>query len=177
MPVALIDKGLAVLALGGQAAVAALVLAFALRRQSDLAAALIQWVSRHALTLVFLVSAGATAVSLFYSEVIGYPPCPLCWYQRVFMYPIALISGLALGKRDERVADYLLALSGVGLLIALYHTSLQFGAASILPCPTSAVSCAQQFVMEFGYITIPVMSLTAFGLMAALLLAQRSARA
>ncbi|MHB8893193.1 MAG: disulfide bond formation protein B, partial [Candidatus Limnocylindrales bacterium] len=69
----------------------------------------------------------ATSGSLFLSEVLGYPPCVLCWYQRIAMYPLVAIIAVAILRRDARLHLYVLPLSLVGLAIALYHNLLYIG--------------------------------------------------
>lgn len=125
--------------------------------------------------IAFLVALVATLGSLFYSDVAGFEPCKLCWYQRILMYPQVILFGLALWKRDHGVWLYSLTLSVIGAAIAGYHYLLQLGIAPSLPCSAVgySASCAQRFVMTFGYITIPVMALTAFVLLALLALTMR----
>lgn len=121
---------------------------------------------RRIMWLMFIIALIATCGSLFYSEIVHYEPCKLCWFQRIFMYPQILLLGLALWKRDNRIFDYILWLSLIGMLIAGYHYLLQLGIVSGGFCGTVgySVSCAQRFVMEYGYITIPMMAFTAFTL-------------
>ncbi len=120
--------------------------------------------SRSAVT-AFVVTLFATLGSLTYSDIIGYEPCKLCWFQRIFMYPQVILFGLLLWKRDKLVNIFALILSSLGAVIALYHYLLQRGIApSVLGCDAVgySVSCVKDFVMQFGYITIPMMALTAF---------------
>ncbi|MDO8482527.1 MAG: disulfide bond formation protein B [bacterium] len=116
------------------------------------------------LVLGFLVTAGATAVSLIYSDIIGYEPCKLCWVQRVFLYPQVIILGLVLWKKTRDSEVYCLALSIIGAVIAAYHFYGQSFNPDALPaCDVAGgASCALRFFVEFGYVTIPLMSLTAF---------------
>lgn len=117
--------------------------------------------------LSFIIALLATLGSLFFSEIAHYTPCVLCWYQRIFMYPQAMILGIAF-FRKEKVAIYSLALSVIGVVLSGYHYALQVGAIhEIVPCstgPTFAVSCANKPFMTFGYITIPMMAFSAFAL-------------
>jgi disulfide bond formation protein DsbB len=101
-------------------------------------------------------------LSLIYSDVIGYAACTLCWYQRILLYPEVLLLGLALWKEDRTITDYIIALSGLGIVLSAYQKYLELGGASILPCSATEVSCSKIYVLEFGYITIPVMALTSF---------------
>ncbi len=122
-------------------------------------------ISNNAVLVVFVVSLLATLGSLIYSDVIGYEPCKLCWFQRIFMYPLVILSALALWKKDSKIRIYALTLSIVGGLVALFHYVGQLGFNPFgLECLAIgySASCAKNFVLEFGYITIPVMAFSAF---------------
>ncbi len=112
---------------------------------------------------IWVLSLIAVLGSLFYSEIIGYTPCELCWIQRIFMYPLVIIFGVALVKRDKGIALPGVILSGVGLLISIYHYGLQKA-----PFLQDAggfcgdVPCNLQYVNYFGFITIPFLAGTAF---------------
>ena len=114
---------------------------------------------------VFIVPVVAMAGSLFFSEVARYTPCVLCWYQRIAMYPQAIVLTIAFWKKDKSFNFYSLVLSLIGAIIATYHYLIQTGTIKeIVPCSLSpqAVDCAQKVSMTFGYITIPMMALSAF---------------
>ncbi|MEN9613983.1 MAG: hypothetical protein RLZZ347_290 [Candidatus Parcubacteria bacterium] len=121
---------------------------------------------KYAVPLAFFVALTATFGSLFYSDVLGYAPCKLCWFQRICMYPQVILLGLAWWKKDKEVGKYSLALSAIGLVLAIYHYYLQLGGNPLVPCGVVgySVSCSQRFVLEYGYITIPMMALTGFAL-------------
>lgn len=122
------------------------------------------------LWIAFALSFSASAMTLFYSEVLGFPPCPLCWWQRVFLYPQVVLFALAIWKGERRVIDYSIALSILGLGVALYHHMLQILPSGTLPCPAEGtVSCAQRLIFEFGYITFPFMAVSAFAFLLALM--------
>jgi len=124
------------------------------------------WIGRYGVAITYLVALGAMIGSLFYSEIAGFEPCVLCWYQRIPMYAIVFIAGWALYKKDKHVIPYAIVLSWAGLVIAAYHNLLPFLSKMPVTCsPTSAVSCTEQYFTYFGYITIPMISLTAFGVM------------
>jgi disulfide bond formation protein DsbB len=118
----------------------------------------------YARIMAFTVSLTAMFGSLFYSEVAKYQPCILCWYQRIFMYPQTLLIAMGILKKDRNAADYAIGLSAVGAVIAAYHYFEQIAGTGILPCTAVgySVSCTKRFALEYGYITIPMMSLTAF---------------
>lgn len=168
IPISTFNTLLAGMTIAGQLFI--LVLLLSLLYQKNLK--YLAWIQAHAILLVFLASAAAVALSLFYSEIIGFDPCKLCWIQRIFMYPLVILFGVALWKKDGSIVDSALALSLLGGLVALYHSYGQVLNASVLPCPVGGAtpSCAQRFFIEFGYITIPVMSLTAFAFIFVVLL-------
>ena len=115
------------------------------------------------LPLSFLIALAGTLGSLFASEVLGYPPCVLCWYQRIAMYPLTVIYFVALWSEDRSYARYSLPLAGIGLAVAVYHNLLYYGVIpeSITPC-TQGVSCTERQVELLGFVTVPLMSLAAF---------------
>ena len=135
------------------------------------------FLGKHGILLAFIVALVCMLGSLFYSEIAHYIPCKLCWYQRILMYPQVLLLGLAYTKKDTHIGIYSILLSTVGAVIAFYHYLLQIGTiGEILPCTTVgySVSCAEKFTTTFGYITIPMMSLSGFLLILFLFLTQRS---
>jgi len=124
-----------------------------------------------ALYFAFIVALIATGGSLWYSEVVGFAPCELCWWQRIFMYPQVLLLGIAAAKRDVKIRVYAGIMAIMGGLIAIRHYLMQIGAVEVTGCSTVgySVNCAENFGMTFGYVTIPLMSLTAFVLIITLL--------
>ena len=130
------------------------------------------WVEGYELWLAFLVSAIATGGSLFFSEIAGFVPCELCWFQRICMYPLSIITLLAAVFDDPRVARYLLPLPIVGAGIAVYHLLVENGVVEqSKSCLISAPGgCATKWINEFGYMTIPTLALTGFLLVLAFLL-------
>ena len=128
---------------------------------------------RWGLELSLVVALTATGGSLIFSEVLGLPPCKLCWFQRIFMYPLVPILTLAVGKKDKQVAEYVLVVAAIGAVIAGYHYALQLNPGLPTTCGTVglSVSCTENFFLALGYITIPLMSLSAFLLIGALMVA------
>jgi disulfide bond formation protein DsbB len=133
------------------------------------------WAVPYALPAGLLLSFAAAALTLVYSEAFGFAPCGLCWLERAFMYPLPILTAIALWTRDRGVSKYIIGLSAPGAIIALYHHYLQVGGVSILPCPAApgAADCAQRFIFEFGYVTFPLMAFTAFVFMILLALIAR----
>ena len=132
-------------------------------------------VGKRGLVLAFLTVTAATVMSLFYSDVVGFEPCKLCWFQRIFMYPQVVLLGMALAKKEKQIIDYALTLTIIGAVIALYHNYIYFGGTSIFPCSAFGlgVSCTKRFIFEFGYVTLPMMSFTAFAFAILFLALQR----
>ena len=125
-------------------------------------------------TLVFacwLVAASSTLAALFFSEVMNLPPCVLCWYQRIFIFPLVLLLPVGLFPFDPKIVRYALPLSAVGWSIAFLHVLLTYGLIpeGIRPC-TQGVSCALNQIEWFGFVSIPLLSLVAFSVINALLL-------
>ena len=113
--------------------------------------------------LTWIQSIAATLGSLYYSEIKHYTPCVLCWYQRILMYPLIIIIAVGILRKDKNLYQYVLPMSVLGWLIALYHILLQKGILpeAVAPCVIGA-SCKTAYTGYFGFITIPVMSFTAF---------------
>ena len=164
---------LALLAVLAQAAVAtAVVLAVGGRfssRARRAGKALAGPVGEQALSLAFLVAAVAMAGSLYFSEVADFPPCRLCWYQRICMYPLVPVLGLAAWRRDHGIRLYAAVLAGIGAVISIYHVVLErYPTLESSVCdPTNP--CTLIWVRRFGYLTIPTMALSGFALILTLL--------
>ena len=127
---------------------------------------------KYAVLFSFIVSIGGVIGSLFYSEFAHFRPCELCVLERGFLYTVAVIFVVAMIERkEEHVRQYgnfvrncTLILSVAGLLVSAYHSWLQFGGGSVVPCSATGVSCAFVYFIEYGYVTIPMMAVTAFAL-------------
>lgn len=119
----------------------------------------------------WVIALVATTGSLFFSEVMELPPCVLCWYQRIAMYPLVVVIGVGIAFREARWKLYALPLALGGLAVSIYHNLLYYGAIpeSITPC-TQGVSCTSVQIEWLGFVTIPLMALTAFVLVSAIIL-------
>lgn len=118
----------------------------------------------------FAFALGGALLTLYYSDVLGFEPCPLCWWQRIFLYPQVLLFALAAWRKEMNIAVYSIALSVCGLAVALYQHGLQMLPSGTLPCPATSVSCAQRIVFEFGYITFPLMAASLFAFLIVVML-------
>ncbi|WP_099363480.1 disulfide oxidoreductase [Fredinandcohnia onubensis] len=123
------------------------------------------------LYMAWLVSVVATLGSLYFSEIRGFIPCELCWYQRILMYPLALILGIGTFQSDFSVKKYVLPLSVIGWCISLFHYLEQKvpGFAEIKPC-VHGVPCTTEYINWFGFITIPFLAFIAFTIIIVMML-------
>lgn len=115
------------------------------------------------LLLSWITAIIATLGSLYFSEVLGYIPCTICWYQRIFMYPLAILAGIFFYYNEQMVYKYILPLSTIGMLISGYHYCLQkIPALQKFETCTSGIPCSGQYINWLGFITIPLLALIAF---------------
>jgi disulfide bond formation protein DsbB len=127
-----------------------------------------------AITLAAVVALVTMLGSLYLSEVAHYPPCEMCWYQRIAMYPLTILLGIAVWRRDREIRHYALPLTGIGAALSIYHYQLErFPDQSSLSCSVD-VPCTTVWIWKFHYISIPFMALSAFVTIATLLLIART---
>lgn len=112
--------------------------------------------------LAFGAALTATLGSLYYSEVAGFVPCTLCWYQRILMYPLTLITLVGILKQDADLPGYVLPFSIIGIGVSSYHYLIQAGVVGHSAACTVGVPCDLRWVNYFGFVTIPLLALTAF---------------
>lgn len=128
---------------------------------------------RHVIAWAWTIAFIATAGSLYFSEMVGFVPCPFCWYQRFAMYPLVLVLGVGLARAHAGIWRFALPLPAAGLAIAAYHVALQFQPTlDLVPCE-GGVPCSGRYVAVFGFISIPAMAGAAFLMIGALLLLLR----
>lgn len=123
------------------------------------------------LFMAWLLAMLSITGSLFFSEIMEFPPCSLCWYQRILMYPLGIILLIAFWLNDHQVFKYAFPLSFLGLIASLYHNLLTWEIIpeTLAPC-REGVSCATTYIDWFGFMTIPLLSLVAFSLISILLI-------
>jgi disulfide bond formation protein DsbB len=116
--------------------------------------------------LSFLISLSATLGSLFFSEVMQFVPCSMCWYQRIFMYPLVFIFLINLLYPDDKVFKYTFILILIGLILSIYHNLLMFGIISedMVPC-VQGIPCSTVYINWLGFITIPLLSFVVYFLL------------
>ena len=173
MTVETVSLFLALLAVVAEAAVAAAVVLFVGSRLSSRVAAwkaaAVEGVGPQALALAFVVAAVATAGSLYFSEVAHFTPCRLCWYQRICMYPLVPLLGLAVWRRDHLIRPYAATLAAIGMAISSYHVLIErFPNIESDVCDPNN-PCTVIWVQRLGYLTIPTMALSGFALILTLL--------
>ena len=119
----------------------------------------------------WLIASVSTLGALFFGEVMQLPPCVLCWYQRICMFPLVLILPVGLFPLDRKIVRYALPLAAIGWLFAVFHLLLIAGVIpeSIKPC-TQGVPCSEKVIEWFGFVTIPLLSVVAFSIIIALLI-------
>ena len=122
------------------------------------------------LGLATMIAVGATFGSLYFSEIRNFVPCEYCWYQRIAMYPLALILLIATIRRDKNIIPYALSLSLSGLALSVYHYQLQLFPEQSSSCGLDA-SCTYRWIEVFGFITIPLLALTSFAFISMILIA------
>lgn len=124
-----------------------------------------EFIKRNALYGAFAISLAAMLGSLYFSEIAKFPPCVLCWYQRIGMYPLVFITGFAIFKKSRDILLPAFVLAGAGWLIGLYHNLLYYKILPEAAAPCIAgVSCTTKFIEWLGFVTIPFLSFVAFTL-------------
>lgn len=121
------------------------------------------FIQKYNLYIIFGIALLAMLGSLFFSEVMKLPPCVLCWYQRISLYPLVILAGIAIYKKSKEVYSYMLGLLIPGFIISLFHNLLYYNVLpeAAAPC-TAGVSCTTKYFEWFGFITIPLLAFIAF---------------
>jgi disulfide bond formation protein DsbB len=153
-----------------------LLVVFVMRKRTQAFGDVAESVGSWGLWIVFGVTLIASILTLYYSDVLGFEPCPLCWWQRIFLFPQVVLVGLAAWKKDAYMAEYSIILSVFGAGVALYQHILQMMPGSGLPCPATGVSCSQRILFEFSYITFPLIAFSLFVFLVIVMLFVRSNR-
>jgi disulfide bond formation protein DsbB len=157
---------LAVLGVVGQVLAAVLILSvvFSLAGMGGPLRAIRWLLWGYELWAAFVVAAIATGGSLFFSEIAHFVPCELCWYQRICLYPLSILTLFLAFHSDHRAARYLLPLPLVGAGVSIYHVLIENKvikepAQCLISAP--GTGCGTKWINEFGYMTIPTLALTA----------------
>ncbi len=122
----------------------------------------------------FVVALVATLGSLYLSEIVHLIPCRLCWFQRIFMYPLVIVLGIAARRRDAEVIPTAATLTGMGGLISIYHYIIQhFPSLDSGACDPTA-PCSAAYIWQWNFLSIPYMAGSSFALILTLLFALRT---
>lgn len=126
---------------------------------------MLEILKKNILYIAFFQALISTVGSLFFSEILKFPPCVLCWYQRIAMYPLVVILGIGILKKDKLMPYYVLVLSLLGFVIAFYHNLLYYSLIPEAATPCAAgISCTTKFIEWLGFVTIPFLSLVSFAI-------------
>lgn len=113
--------------------------------------------------IAWLAAIVSTLGSLFFSEVLKFIPCTFCWYQRILMYPLVILLGIAFYHQDDKITRYVLPFSILGILVSGYHYALQkIPALKAFEMCTSGVPCSGQYINWLGFVTIPLLAFIGF---------------
>lgn len=161
---------LSLLTLGGQLLIIFLLLNILInwKRQTKI----VKFIADNAISFAFIASLIATGGSLYYSQILKFNPCELCWFQRIFIYPQVILLGLACLKKEAHILDYSLSLIGIGTIISLYHNYIYYTAQTSTTC-SLVTPCTTPYIVGLNYISIPLMSLTVLILMGLLLITKK----
>jgi len=137
---------------------------------------LIKLIADYALWAALVIAWLATLGSLYYSEIAGFAPCQLCWFQRIAIYPQIVLLWVAAVRQDGLAKLYSLPLLCIGLLISLYHNYIYYNPPAVTMCSAAELSCTNKVVTIYGYISIPLMAATVLVAMGLLVLVARPRR-
>ena len=119
-------------------------------------------IRKYHIVIAWMIATSATVISLVFSEWMKLPPCDLCWYQRMAMYPLVLILGIGMFRKDPYVSTYAFPFVCIGLLIAAYQITIQAFPTSELKMCSVGVSCTEDYLNLYGFISIPMLSFVGF---------------
>jgi disulfide bond formation protein DsbB len=159
----------ALLALLAVAGAGGLVVARLLAPRSATAAAVVDTFAGPGLAFGAVVAAACMAGSLYFSEVADFIPCTLCWYQRIAMYPLALILAIAAFRGDRGVRFYVVPLASIGAAISTYHYVIEWVPEAETGVCSATIPCSVQwFDPVFGFVSLPFMAFCGFALIISL---------
>ncbi|NRS82407.1 disulfide bond formation protein B [Bacillus cereus] len=119
-------------------------------------------IRKYHIVISWMIATSAMLISLVFSEWIKLPPCDLCWYQRMAMYPLVLILGIGMYRKDPYVSTYAFPFACIGLLIAIYQITIQVFPVNEIKICSVGVSCTEDYLNMFGFISIPMLFFIGF---------------
>lgn len=121
-----------------------------------------EWIRKYHIAIAWTIATSAMLISLFFSEWMKLPPCDLCWYQRMAMYPLVLILGIGMCRKDSHVSTYAFPFACIGLMLSVYQITIQAFPISEMKICSVGVSCTEDYLNLFGFISIPMLSFIGF---------------
>ncbi|CUB46386.1 MULTISPECIES: disulfide bond formation protein B [Bacillus cereus group] len=119
-------------------------------------------IRKYHIAIAWMIATSAMFISLVFREWMKLPPCDLCWYQRMAMYPLVLILGIGMYRKDPYVSTYAFPFACMGLLIAIYQITIQVFPTNEMKICSVGVSCTEDYLNMFGFISIPMLSFIGF---------------
>ncbi|AAM26150.1 TPA: disulfide bond formation protein B [Bacillus anthracis] len=119
-------------------------------------------IRKYHIAIAWTIATSAMLISLIFSEWMKLPPCDLCWYQRMAMYPLVLILGIGMYRKDSNVSIYAFPFACIGLIISVYQITIQAFPTSEMKICSVGVSCTENYLNLFGFISIPMLSFVGF---------------
>ncbi|KAA6449298.1 disulfide bond formation protein B [Bacillus cereus] len=119
-------------------------------------------IQKYHIVFAWTIATSAMLISLFFSKLMKLPPCDLCWYQRMAMYPLVLILGIGMYRKDPNVSTYAFPFAYIGLMLSVYQITIQTFPASEMKICSVGVSCTEDYLNLFGFISIPMLSFVGF---------------
>ena len=152
----------AILALATLAGGIVTLAAVVFEKRTTWASAVLTHVRASGLWIICMITTGAMVGSLYFSENVGFAPCKLCWYQRIAMYSIAIISFVAALRNDKNIARYTIVLAPLGLIVSIYHYLLEWFPTLETSVCSLDVPCTAVWFRELGFVTLCFMAGCAF---------------
>ncbi|EEM86544.1 disulfide bond formation protein B [Bacillus thuringiensis serovar vazensis] len=119
-------------------------------------------IQKYHIAIAWTIATSAMLISLIFSEWMKLPPCDLCWYQRMAMYPLVLILGIGMYRKDTNVSTYAFPFACIGLMLSVYQITIQAFPTSEMKICSVSVSCTEDYLNLFGFISIPMLSFVGF---------------
>ncbi|PHA25542.1 disulfide bond formation protein B [Bacillus cereus] len=119
-------------------------------------------IQKYHIAIAWTIATSAMPISLIFSEWMKLPPCNLCWYQRMAMYPLVLILGIGMYRKDPSVSVYAFPFACIGLMLSVYQITIQAFPNSEIQICSVGVSCTKDYLNLFGFISIPMLSFVGF---------------
>lgn len=135
---------------------------------------MIQFIQKNAMYIVIAQVIAAIVGSLYFSDVKGFEPCVLCWYQRIFMYSLLPVVTIALLKRERRIYHYTIPMAILGIIVSIYHNLLYTGIIKNEDFCSRGISCTSKYIEYFGFVTIPFLALVGFAVIITLSIINRN---